>query len=297
MELWIPITIAAAFTQNLRFALQKHLKGQLSTLGVTFARFIYATPLAIALVLALSAARGVDLPARSPDFWAYAALGGVAQIIATALLVALFSFRNLAVGVAFSKTETVQTVIFSALILHEAISFGGWIGILISLVGVILLSVAPGRFGLAGFWNRATLLGLGSGAFFGISAVSYRAASLALGDGDFIMRAALTLAVVTTMQTVAMALWLRMREPGEIGRVLAQWRVAGLVGLTGMLGSLGWFSAMTLQHAAYVRALGQIELVFTIAASWLFFGERSTGREILGIVLLCIGILFVLLYR
>lgn len=297
MELWIPITIAAAFTQNLRFALQKHLKGQLSTLGVTFARFIYATPLAIALVLALSAARGVDLPARSPDFWAYAALGGVAQIFATALLVALFSFRNLAVGVAFSKTETVQTVIFSALILHEAISFGGWIGILISLVGVILLSVAPGRFGLAGFWNRATLLGLGSGAFFGISAVSYRAASLALGDGDFIMRAALTLAVVTTMQTVAMALWLRMREPGEIGRVLAQWRVAGLVGLTGMLGSLGWFSAMTLQHAAYVRALGQIELVFTIAASWLFFGERSTGREILGIVLLCIGILFVLLYR
>ena len=297
MELWIPITIAAAFTQNLRFALQKHLKGQLSTLGVTFARFIYATPLAIALVLALSAARGVDLPARSPDFWAYAALGGVAQIIATALRVALFSFRNLAVGVAFSKTETVQTVIFSALILHEAISFGGWIGILISLVGVILLSVAPGRFGLAGFWNRATLLGLGSGAFFGISAVSYRAASLALGDGDFIMRAALTLAVVTTMQTVAMALWLRMREPGEIGRVLAQWRVAGLVGLTGMLGSLGWFSAMTLQHAAYVRALGQIELVFTIAASWLFFGERSTGREILGIVLLCIGILFVLLYR
>jgi len=27
MELWIPITIAAAFSQNLRFMLQKHLNG------------------------------------------------------------------------------------------------------------------------------------------------------------------------------------------------------------------------------------------------------------------------------
>jgi len=33
LELWIPITIAAAFFQNLRSALQKHLKGRLSTAG------------------------------------------------------------------------------------------------------------------------------------------------------------------------------------------------------------------------------------------------------------------------
>ena len=32
MELWIPITIAAAFLQNLRSALQKHLQGSLGTL-------------------------------------------------------------------------------------------------------------------------------------------------------------------------------------------------------------------------------------------------------------------------
>ena len=31
--------------------------------------------------------------------------------------------------------------------------------------------------------------------------------------------------------------------------------MTGLVGLTGMLGSVGWFTAMTIQNAAYVRAL------------------------------------------
>jgi hypothetical protein len=47
MELWIPITIAAAFLQNLRSALQKHIKGRLSTSGAAYARFLYAWPLAL----------------------------------------------------------------------------------------------------------------------------------------------------------------------------------------------------------------------------------------------------------
>ena len=53
MELWIPITIFAAFMQNLRSSLQKYLKGQLSTSGATFSRFAYAAPLALQSVKAV----------------------------------------------------------------------------------------------------------------------------------------------------------------------------------------------------------------------------------------------------
>ena len=43
------------------------------------------------------------------------------------------------------------------------------------------------------------------------------------------------------MQLVAMALWLRLRDPGQITRVwVARW-VAGFVGLTSMVGSFCWF--------------------------------------------------------
>ena len=35
----MPVTVAAAFLQNLRSALQKHLKARLSTSGATFVRF------------------------------------------------------------------------------------------------------------------------------------------------------------------------------------------------------------------------------------------------------------------
>ncbi len=297
MELWIPITIAAAFVQNLRFMLQKHVKGRLSTFGATFARFVWAAPLAALLVAMLLGHRGESLPGMPATFFAFAALGGLGQILATALVVALFSQRNFAVGVSFSKTETVQSVLFSILILGEGASLSAIAAIVISLVGVILISVQPGKLLGAGLFNKPALYGIGSGALFGISAVSYRTASLSLASGDFFVRASVTLAVVTIMQTVVMWIYLTLREPGEIGRVFAAWRITVWVGITGVIGSLGWFTAMTLQNVAYVRALGQIELVFTFAASLLVFGEKSTLREIAGIALLIAGIVMLLIYR
>ena len=89
MELWAPITLAAAFMQNLRSALQKHLKGSLSTSGATFCRFVYAVPLALAYVALLGEGLGFEWPTPNPRFALFAMLGGVTQITATALLVYL----------------------------------------------------------------------------------------------------------------------------------------------------------------------------------------------------------------
>ena len=299
MELWVPITLAAAFMQNLRSALQKHLKGSLSTAGATYCRFVYAVPLAFAYVLLLGEGYGLPWPAPNPRFALFAMVGGVAQITATALLVHLFSLRNFAVGTTYSKTETVQTAVFAVVILGEAVSFAAALAIGISLAGVMTISVAQSRLTLRnllfGWTGRAAFIGIFSGTLFGLSAVAYRAASLSLGGNGFLMQAAFTLACVLVFQTLLMALWIRLREPGELTRVIRRWRVASLVGASGMIGSAGWFTAMTLENAAYVRALGQVELVFTFIASWYFFRERSTGLELTGILLIVAGILILLL--
>ena len=299
MELWVPITIAAAFMQNLRSALQKHLKGSLSTYGATFCRFVYAAPLAIVYAALLGEGYGFEWPAPNLRFALFAMLGGVAQITATALLVHLFSLRNFAVGTTYSKTETVQTAIFALVILGEPVSSTAAAAIAISLVGVMSISVAKSHLTLRnlllGWTGRAAFIGLLSGTFFGLSAVAYRAASLSLGGEGFLMQAAFTLACVVVFQTVLMAAWIRVREPGELTRVFRRWRTASLVGVAGMVGSAGWFTAMTLENAAYVRALGQVELVFTFIASYFFFRERSTGLELAGIALIVAGIVILLL--
>ncbi|MEJ6709935.1 MAG: DMT family transporter [Amylibacter sp.] len=298
MEIWIPITIAAAFSQNLRFMLQKHLKATgLSTGGATFSRFLFAAPLAAGLLAALMWANGWDAPAVNERFFAFAAMGGVAQIVATMLVVALFSERNFAVGITFKKTETIQTAIVGAVLLGEGIAGYGLFAIMIGLVGVILLSDPPdGGEGWKRFFNKAAGIGLASGALFGFSAIGYRGAALALGDGHFLLRAVFTLMCVTIFQTAIMAVWLQMREIGEIAKVVRHWRVTTLVGLTGMIGSLGWFMAFTLQNAAYVKALGQVELIFSFCASYFIFKETTTRRELLGIALVILSIVVLVLF-
>ena len=52
--LWIPITLGAAASQSARTALQRHLKGRLSTNGAAFTRFVFGLPLAAIYVAALA---------------------------------------------------------------------------------------------------------------------------------------------------------------------------------------------------------------------------------------------------
>jgi len=67
--------------------------------------------------------------------------------------------------------------------------------------------------------------------------------------------------------------------------------VAIWVGLTSMGGSFCWFWAFSLQNAAYVKAVGQAELLLSLLASVLFFKEKITQREIVGMGLLVISIM------
>lgn len=299
MQAWIWISVAAAFSQNLRFMLQKHLKStSFSTAGATFSRFIYSAPLVCVLVFLYSQVTGQALPAIPGAFWPYALIGGLSQILATMCVVALFAERNFAVGITFKKTEVVQTALVGFIVLGEAVTTPGLIAIGIGFWGVVLLSDPPK--GEVTHWtqrlfNRASALGLGSGVLFAFSAVGYRGASRSLGVEDVVLSAGTTLAIVASYQALIMAIWLAWRERGEITKVLRHWRVAGLVGITSMVGSFCWFAAFTLQNAAYVKAVGQIELLFSFITGLVVFKEKTSGRELAAMGLITASILLLIL--
>ncbi|MCP3881450.1 MAG: DMT family transporter [Sulfitobacter sp.] len=297
-DLWILVTLAAAVFQTGRFMLQKYLAtATLSAAGATFSRFMYSAPFILLGLVAYLALSATPLPALGPGFWAHGLVGGTAQILATVCVVLLFKQRNFAVGITFKKTEVILTVLVGWIILGEGVSATGFAAIALGVVGLLLLSggAEAKGFHLRDLRNRAAGLGIASGALFAVSAVSYRGASLAVQTDLPVLRAGVTLAAVVTMQSLIMAVYLRLREPGQIRDVWRARRVAVWIGLTSMGGSLCWFIAFTLQNAAYVKALGQVELILSVAASTMFFREKISPREAAGMAVLIASILMLVM--
>ncbi|KFB10967.1 DMT family transporter [Nitratireductor basaltis] len=299
MELWIPITIGAAFLQNLRSVGQKHLKGVMGSTGATFVRFGFGLPFAALFVAVLHQLFALPLPRLNSGFALWVVVGGLSQIGAQFLLVYLFSFRNFAVGTAYSRTEPAQAALFGLIFLGELASLGAFAAIAITVIGVMLISVAHVPMNWrnlgASVVSRTALIGLASGTLFGIAAVAYRAASLSLGGPTFMMQAATTLLSTITFQTIVMLAWMLWKDRGELTRIRQAWKPSLFVGFVGATASLGWFAAMTLQQAAVVKALAQVEMIFTFAATVFFFRERINRTEIAGCALIVAGILLLVL--
>jgi drug/metabolite transporter (DMT)-like permease len=291
--LWIPITIAAAALQTARNAFQRGLTGELSALGATYTRFLFGFPFAALYAVAVFAGSDTAAPVPSAAFFGWAALGGVSQILGTAFLLQLFQLRNFSTGIAFSKSEVLQVAVFGLLVLGDAVSPLAAAAIGVATAGLVLLARETGaldlRSVLASLGDRPALLGLGTGAAFAIAAVGFRAASLSLGL-SFVASAAATLATSTLIQSVLMTLYLRWREPGQIGAVLRVWRRSLLPGLSGAAASACWFTAMTLEVAAYVRMLGLVEVLFGYGVAIFAMRERPGRRELLGTGLLVVAI-------
>ena len=300
MELWIPLTIAAAFLQNLRSMLQKHLKGRLSTLGAAYVRFLFGLPVAVLCLVAVLVGEAQPVPSFGFDFLTYALLGGICQIMFTVFLLWLFSFHNFAVGTTLSKLETIMVAIFGLILLGDPLSDPVIVALIMSTAGLLFLGAGQERLIFAslvyGLLRLPTLIGLACAAWLGMSVVLFRAASLSLGLDNFLVSATFTLALVLLLQTVLMGLIIAWREPGQLSQVLRHWRPAALVGISGGLASVGWFSAFTLENATHVRALGQIELLFTFVATLLFFREKVTRAEVIGIILITAAILIILMH-
>ena len=297
--IWIPITLFAVVMQTVRTAGQKHLTAHLDPIAVTLVRFLFGLPFAALYLAGVATWSDNPIPPLNGTFLGYVLLGGVGQIVATVLLIRLFSLRNFAVGTTYARTEAFLTACIGALFFGEWISVQGWVAIVVSVAGVIVLTIARSHVDsssiLGRLWNRAAAMGLGSGLGFALASLSIRKASLSFGMDDFLLSAGITLVIMIILQTLIMLVYVAITSPGQFAIIARQWRVSLFVGITSALGSIGWFTAMTVERAAYVKSLGQVEFLFALVISTLYFRERTTGLELLGMLLVAAGVVVLLL--
>ena len=299
--LWIPITLWAALAQTLRNAAQRGLTARLGTLGATLVRFLYGLPFAILWLCAVLQFSGGVSPVPGAGFYAWAALGALAQIGATALLLRTMQERNFALGVAYSKTEVIQVALFAFIALGDRIGVAAILAIACATVGVLLLSPAdkerPLRALLSGWTGKPALLGLASGTGFALAAVGFRGAALAFESTPYFSAAAFTLVAALALQTAVLGGWLLVRQPKVVQGALREWRPSLFAGFMGAAASAGWFTAFAIEAAANVRTLGLVELLFAYVVSLKLFRERLSTMELAGMALIAIGIVGVTLGR
>ncbi|HEX4827880.1 MAG TPA: EamA family transporter [Xanthobacteraceae bacterium] len=288
--LWVIFTVIAAAAQTVRNATQRELTAKLGTVGATHVRFLFGFPFALVFLAAVMIALGQEPPRPPLMFWPWVIVGALAQIAATALMLAAMNDRSFVVVYAYIKTEPVHVALFGLIFLGDVVTPAMAAAILIATTGVVIMALKPGTS-----WDlKATLLGLAAGAMFALAAVGFRGAILRLGGPSYVMAATVTVVVGLLLQSVLLSLYLRLRNPYVLAAIVRAWRPSLFAGFMGALASQFWFLAFALATAASVRTLALIEVLFAQAISRFAFKQATTPREAVGIVLIVIGVVLLL---
>jgi drug/metabolite transporter (DMT)-like permease len=103
--------------------------------------------------------------------------------------------------------------------------------------------------------------------------------------------------VALAVQAVSLSLYLLLRSPSVLWAIVYAWRPSLFAGFLGAFASQFWFLAFALASAASVRTLALIEVLFAQIVARFAFGQRTTAREALGMVLVVAGVALLLWSR
>lgn len=290
--MWIWFTLLAAVAQAGRNAFQKQLSRDVPVLGVTLARFFYAVPLASGyLVFLYWHDESLTLPNFPQLFLVYVVGAGLAQIWATSLMVQLFHLKNYAIGVGLAKSEAVWAALLGVLFFGVTISPIGWLGVLLGGVAIFLMT---GSGNLRQLSWKTLFLGISSGLCFALTSLWVREASLQL-NSHFLISAAWVLFTVITFEAVLLVVYLALLQKETLTKFFQFPKLGMLTSLFSFLGSFGWFNAMSLNHVAFVKTLGQVEIFFILGISYFIFKERLKIQDFVGLILVVIAAILVVI--
>ena len=293
--LWVIFTVIAAGSQTLRNAMQKELTATLGTVGATHVRFLFGMPFAIVFLFTILAVSGETMILPQGKALAWTMLGGLGQIAATALMLAAMRLRSFVVATALTKIEPLWVAVFGLVFLGDALSTGTGLAILVATGGVLVMSwPKQAAEGSAGWSWQPALLGMASGALFGVAAIGYRGGIIALDHPNFVVGASSILVTGLVFQTAILTAYLLIMDRDNLRAIFRAWRPSLFAGFMGAFASQFWFLAFAVESAARVRTLALVEILFAQLISRRLFQQNLASREAIGIGLIVIGVIMLL---
>jgi drug/metabolite transporter (DMT)-like permease len=290
---WVLFTLMAAFTQAWRNAFQKQLSNTVDSFGVTLSRFIFAFPLALIYLWWLYDVKPIsDTVHFTSLYWIYIIIAALAQIAATMLMIKLFHQKNYAIGVGLAKSEAILAAILGVAFFGQYLSPLAWFGVVLGAFAIYLLS--KGGLQNSKFSWNTFLIGILSGLGFAITLLLVREASLQLNNLPLLHRAAWVLVCVIGLQSLILMLYLGIFKRPTIVKMYERKGLVLTISFCSCLASLGWFTATSMQTAALVTTLGQIEMIFSLLISAFFFKEKLVRTDHWGLFWIVIAAIIVI---
>lgn len=288
---WIAFTIFAALMQSVRTAGQKQMATHLNAIAATWARYGYGLPVAIVYAFACYVVADKPEFTLSAQVWFYIGLASIAQLVATLLLVRLLKLRNFAVGTTYAKTEAILAALLAVILFGRSLSLFAWLAVLLGVVGILCVSWRKAA-SVSFSWDAA-IQGIGAGLGFAVTSVLVREAT-ALMNAPVIATAAFILAWSIAIQLVLCTALLQWKSPKVWSDIKHHQRMGWFIGVTGALGSIGWYTAFGYQEAALVKTLGQMEFLFTVALTLIYFKEKIQKLEWVGMLFIVSSVVLIL---
>ena len=295
---WFVITVIASLSQTLRSVFQKNIIEDVGVLVSAYSRFVFALPfVALLSVLFLESQEFYLLKTISSKALFFLITASVCQILFTIILIKLFTLRSFAIGIAFSKTEVIQTTILEIIILGFILTSHVFLAIIVGFIGMLFMSKQKliVKLGYDSLFLKQITLGVLCGIFLGASSVLYKVA-LDSVTIDLIYKKVLVLSFLAlAFQSVVFGTYIVFTEGTQkVLKLFSIWKKGLPVGFFGCAATFCWFSAFSLVDATFVRAVGQLEIVFSVLISYLFYKEKITGFEFIGMTLITLSILALL---
>jgi drug/metabolite transporter (DMT)-like permease len=287
---WVLFTLGAVVMQTFRNALQSQLSANVSTSGVTLARFLFAPPIALVYLLVLYGVSAQVIPDFTFEFVLLVLIASVMQIAATSLMVILFKQKNFAVGAGLAKSEALVAGVLGTLFFGSQLSLFGWLGIFVGAAAVFVLS-GGGKKGELSL--KTIIIGLACGTCFALTSLFVREASHLLSV-PFPHSAAWVLLWVLCIQTTLLVSYIAVKDKSTFVALRKNAKMTLATSATSCLGSICWFSAMALHHVAYVKTLGQIEVLFTILVATFWLKSKVKKHEVIGLLLIAVAAILVM---
>ena len=289
--LWIPLSLACAFSLATTDALTKKVIPQYDVYLLAWVRNIFAAPIFI-IALFLVKTPHLDI------YFVLAVLTGLPlEILSVVLYLKSIKLSPLSVTTPFLALTPAFLIITSYIMLGESPDLSGFAGILLITLGAYLLNLSSFKDGIlaplkAVLRERGSVLMIFVAFIYSITS---NICKIGMNHSSPVFFASSYYLLLTILLTVFAKKKITNYSWFKTGS-LAGIKSFSLIGFFYGLMVITHFTSMSLTNVAYMISVKRTSLIFSVLYGKLMFGEEKIRERLLGSVVMLIGVALITLF-